>query len=129
MSEPVIAAAEAVAAPLLKEAEAALAPEAKKVLEDLHAFVSDEADRLRTQLPVLVQDGVTHLHNLAAEMLGRYQSVMERIDGHLTGTVTAAPAQPTAPVAVDPTQAPSTTTEASSAPSSTPSTSTDTPAA
>jgi len=141
MSEPTLAALAAVGAPLLKEAEQALAPEAQKVLGDLREFVSGEADKLRTEFPAVVEQGVTHLHNLAEAMLARYHSVMDRIDAHLGGATPAAPASEpqlatgglaTGPVTVDPTTA-SSTTEASSTPSSTPSTSdaapTDAPAA
>lgn len=92
MSEPTIAAVEAAAAPLLGEAEKALAPEAQKVLEDLHQFVAGEADKLRQELPGLVQEGLDHLHALGASILARYQAVMEHVDAHLTGTVTPAPA-------------------------------------
>jgi ElaB/YqjD/DUF883 family membrane-anchored ribosome-binding protein len=98
MTDPTLAAVEAVAAPLLQDAEKALAPEARKVLTDLHQFVSDEADKLRQELPSLVEAGVQHLHALGASILGRYQAVMEHIDAHLTGTVTpAAPSTPTLP--------------------------------
>jgi ElaB/YqjD/DUF883 family membrane-anchored ribosome-binding protein len=101
MSEPTLAALAAVGAPLLKEAEQALAPEAEKVLTDLRAFVAAEADKLRTELPAVVETGVQHLHALGAGILARYQSVMDHIDAHLAGAV---PASAVAPV--DPTAAP-----------------------
>lgn len=114
MSESTLAALAAVGAPLLKEAEQALAPEAEKVLTDLRKFVSGEADKLRTEFPAVVENGVQHLQNLAEAMLGRYHSVMERIDAHLGGSVPApVPTQP-----AESSSAPST----SSAPSSSPST-------
>lgn len=133
MSEPTIAAVEAVAAPLIKDAEQALAPEAVKVLGDLKAFVGGEADKLRTELPTLVGTAMEHIHSIGTSMLERYQAVMDHIDAHLASATPdpdpSAPATPSAPVAQDPTPAPSTTPEASSAPSSTPSTSdTTTPA-
>jgi hypothetical protein len=100
MSEPTLAAAEALAAPLIKDAEQALAPEAKKALTDLHQFVADEADKLRQELPTLVETGVQHLHAIGSSILARYQAVMERIDAHLTGTATPAePSPPTLPAA------------------------------
>lgn len=104
MSEPLIAAAEAIAGPLLKQAEQALAPEAVKVLNDLKDFVSGEADKLRVELPQVVEIGVAHLHNLGAAILGRYQAVMDHIDAHLQGTLPA-------PVAADPTAAPEAPTQ------------------
>lgn len=113
MSEPTLAAVEAAAGPLIADAEKALAPEAQKVLTDLHAFVAGEADKLRQELPGLVEAGVQHLHALGSSILGRYQAVMEHIDAHLTGTVT--PAVPTPPAA--------------GSAAVTPSTSSDTPAA
>src|SRR5436305_10746690 len=90
MSEPTLAALAAIGAPLLKEAEQALAPEAEKVLGDLREFVSGEADKLRTEFPAVVEQGVAHLHNLAEAMLSRYHSVMERIDAHLGGATPSA---------------------------------------
>lgn len=102
MSEPTIAAVEAAAAPLLADAEKALAPEATTVLTDLHQFVAGEADRLRQELPTLVGEGVQHLHDIGSSILGRYQAVMERIDAHLTGTVTAAAPPAPAPEAPAP---------------------------
>lgn len=128
MSEPTLAAVEALGAPLLADAEKALTPEAQKVLTDLHQFVAGEADKLRQELPTLVQTGVQHLHDIGGSILARYQAVMEHIDAHLTGTVTpaapSAPAQtsapaPAAPVVTDPTVAPSAPTTEASAPSST----------
>jgi len=118
MSESTLAALAAIGAPLLKEAEAALAPEAERVLVDLREFVSGEADKLRTQFPAVVDQGVAHLHNLAEAMLSRYNAVMDRIDGHLTGAV--GPSDPTTP----PSDGSSTTSEAPSAGT----TATDTPA-
>ena len=153
MSEPAIAAAEALAAPLLKDAEQALAPEAAIALQDLHSFVTSEMDQLRADLPTLVGQGVEHLQNLGAELLNRYHGVIAKIEAHL-GMGTPAPAAlpqqagPTIPVPSDGTPSAvgiasnpvgqpveqvqavavdptpaPSTTEASSAPSSTPSTS------
>lgn len=96
MSEPTLAAAEAIAVPLLKDAEQALAPEAKKVLTDLKAFVSGEADKLRGDLPQLAEAAAQHVHGIGSELLGRYQSVMDWADAHLNGTAAVDPT-PAAP--------------------------------
>lgn len=90
MSE--LAGLEAVAAPLLKDAVVALTPEAEKVLTDLKAFVSGEADKLRAEVPQLAEQAAQHVHGMGAALLARYQSVMDRVDAHLTG---ATPADPT----------------------------------
>jgi hypothetical protein len=98
--------AEMAAGPLVKEAEKVLAPEAVAVLGDLREFVSGEMDRLRGELPAVVDAGVAHLHALASGIVGRYQSVVDRIDATLKGA-TAPPAGAGAPsVPVDPTVAP-----------------------
>ena len=89
MSE--LAGLEALAAPLVKDAVAALTPEAEKVLTDLKTFVSGEADKLRAEMPQLAEQAAVHVHNIGASLLGRYQSVMDHIDAHLTGTVSADP--------------------------------------
>lgn len=94
--------AEAAAAPLVKAAEAALAPEAQKALEELRAFVGSETDKLRAELPAAVNTGVEHLHALGAGILARYQAVMDHIDTTLKGATpgpTTAPEAPTTPTA------------------------------
>lgn len=141
MSEPTLAELAALGAPLLKAGEQALAPEAEKVLTDLRGLVAGEMDRLRTELPAVVEQGTAHLHNLGEALLSRYHAIMGHIDSLLTGATPANPpaaplpaeAQPVAPVivgergpeaplsAADPTPAPSTDAGASSTPSSTPS--------
>lgn len=104
MSEPTLAELASAALPAaVKEVEGALAPEAAKVLGDLREFVSGEADRLRTELPQVVENGVAHLHALGEAILNRYHSVMERIDAHLGGV----------PVPTQPAASTSTTTGAS----------------
>jgi len=100
MSEPVIAAVEAAAGPLLQEAEKALAPEAAIALTDLHNFVTGEMDALRTQLPTLVGLGVEHLHNLGAELLNRYHAVIARVEAHLSGLTPEPMPEPAVPAAV-----------------------------
>lgn len=97
MSEPTLAALAAVGGPLLKDAEQALAPEAEKVLGDLREFVAGETDKLRTELPAVVEQGTKHLHALGEAMLARYQSVMDRIDAHLGGSIPVPPTQSAAP--------------------------------
>ena len=101
MSE--LAGLEALAVPLLKDVVVALTPEAEKVLGDLKVFVSAEADKLRTEMPQLAEQAAAHVHNIGAAVLARYQSVMDRIDGHLAGPV-AAPVDPTSAVPAPPTQ-------------------------
>ncbi len=91
MSEPTLAAVEAIAVPLLKDAAQALTPEAEKVLADLKAFATAEADKLRTELPQLAEQAAQHVHGIGASLLTRYQSFMDRIDAHLTGAVSADP--------------------------------------
>lgn len=93
MSE--MAAVEALAAPLLKDAAQALAPEAEKVLNDLKDYVTGEADKLRAEIPALAETAASHVHDMGAALLTRYQSVMDRIDAHLTGA--AADPTPAAP--------------------------------
>lgn len=90
MSEPTLAALSAIAAPLLKDAETALAPEAKKVLTDLRAFMAQEQDKLRSELPQLAEQVAQHVHGIGTALLTRYQSVMDEVDAHLNGTATAA---------------------------------------
>lgn len=94
MSEPTLAAAEALAAPLFKEAVAALTPEAEKLLADLKAKIAAEADQLRAELPAKAEAAAQHVHDIASTVLARYQSVMDWADAHLTG----AAADPTAAV-------------------------------
>lgn len=89
MSE-IVTAAEAVAAPLLKDAAAALAPEAEKVLTDLKAYLAEEADKLRAEIPAKAEEAAQHIHDLGTSLLTRYQSVMDRVDAHLTGAPAAA---------------------------------------
>lgn len=96
MSEPVLQAAEALAAPLFKEAVAALTPEAEKVLADVKAKLAAEADQLRAELPAKAEQAAQHVHDIASAVLGRYQSVMEWIDARVAGTPASS---------VDPTQA------------------------
>lgn len=96
MSEQIVQAAEAVAAPLLKDAVAALTPEAEKVLTDLKAYVSGEADKLRAEIPAKAEEAAQHIHDLGTSLLARYQSLMDRVDAHLTGApASAATADPT----------------------------------
>ncbi len=100
MSELTLAEA---AAPVLKEAEKVLAPEAAAVLGNLREFVSGEMDKLRGELPAVVDAGVAHLHALGSGMVARYQAVMDHIDATLKG-VTEPPVDPT----VAPQEAPTT---------------------
>lgn len=87
------------------EIAAALTPEAKAVLEELHGAAMTELDALRQRLPQLEQAAVDHARSTAEELLDRFHRVIAHIEGKLA-----------APVTQDPTPAPS-TTEASSAPS------------
>lgn len=96
MSEPVLQAAEALAAPLFKEAVAALTPEAEKVLTDVKAKLAAEADQLRAELPAKAEEAAQHVHDIASAVLGRYQSVMEWIDARVAGGAAADPT-PAAP--------------------------------
>ena len=96
MSEPVLQAAEALAAPLFKDAVAALTPEAAKVLADVKAKLAAEADQLRAELPAKAEEAAQHVHDIASAVLGRYQTVMEWIDAKVAGAATADPT-PAAP--------------------------------
>lgn len=104
------------------EVVAALTPEARAVLEELHSAAMTELDALRQRLPQLEQAAVDHARSAAEELLDRFHRVLAHIEGKL-----AVHTETPAPVAADPTPAPS-TTEASSAPSSeTPGASSTTP--
>lgn len=126
MSEPTLAEMASAALPVVaKEVEEALAPEAAKVLTDLREFVAGEADKLRTELPQVVEQGTAHLHALGEAILNRYHSVMERIDAHLGGSTPA----PAAPVAPEQAAAPATVESAApAADTTTPAQATDAPA-
>lgn len=98
MSEQIVQAAEAVAAPLLKEAVAALTPEAEKVFTDVKTKLAEEADKLRADAPQMAEAAAQHVHDIAAAALARYQSVMDWVDEKLAGPAAAAAPGPTAAV-------------------------------
>jgi len=100
-----------------------LEPAAVATLQDLKTFVHGQADRLRTALPVLEQKALEHVRGISAAVLSEYDSVLARIDSHLTGAAPAvveSNAGSAAVAPVDPTQAPVSSDTTGSAPSSTP---------
>lgn len=86
----------ALAAPLFKDAVAALTPEAEKVLTDLKAKLAAEADQLRAEIPAKAEEAAQHVHDIGSAVLTRYQAVMDWADAKLTGTPSQDPT-PAAP--------------------------------